>query len=137
MENRDKKGSESLVANHLSCLEPRNSNDDTPIEDRFLDEYLWEVKDVEVSWYANYVSFIISIIVLSDLTFQQKKKFFAKSKYCYREDPLLFRCCADGIMRRCVSEEKMRSILEYYHSSPYGGHHGSNKTTVKILQSKF
>ena len=105
LEIRDKKGLESLVANHLSCLEPGKSIDDTPIEDKFLDEQLWEVKDVEVSWYADYVNFIISIIVLSDLTFQQKKKFFAKSKYCYREDPLLFRCCADGIMRRCVGRE--------------------------------
>ncbi|XP_024028191.1 LOW QUALITY PROTEIN: uncharacterized protein LOC112093618 [Morus notabilis] len=45
--------------------------------------------------------------------------------------------CAGQILRRCVPEEEMESILHQCHSSPYGGHYGGIRTTSKILQSGF
>nr|XP_016438174.1 PREDICTED: uncharacterized protein LOC107764148 [Nicotiana tabacum] len=34
-------------------------------------------------------------------------------------------------------EEEMEAILHDFHASPYGGHHGGDKTATKLLQSGF
>nr|XP_009763529.1 PREDICTED: uncharacterized protein LOC104215424 [Nicotiana sylvestris] len=37
----------------------------------------------------------------------------------------------------CVPEEEMNAILHDCHASPYGGHHGGDRTAQKVLQSGF
>ncbi|XP_015162807.1 uncharacterized protein [Solanum tuberosum] len=44
---------------------------------------------------------------------------------------------ADHIIRKCVPEEEAIEILHACHASPVGGHHGSVRTTVKVLQSGY
>ena len=39
----------------------------------------------------------------------------------FRDEPYLYRSCADGIIWRCVSEVEMLSVLEACHSSPVDG----------------
>ena len=39
--------------------------------------------------------------------------------------------------RRCIAEEEAPKVLESCHSSPYGGHHGGERTEHKVLQSGF
>ncbi|XP_070048692.1 uncharacterized protein [Nicotiana tomentosiformis] len=55
----------------------------------------------------------------------------------YWDEPFLFKICADGIIRRCVPEEEQLGILEAFHSSPYGGHHGGARTATKVLSRGF
>ncbi|XP_070050474.1 uncharacterized protein [Nicotiana tomentosiformis] len=38
---------------------------------------------------------------------------------------------------KCVTEEEMNAILHDCHASPYGGHHGGDRTAQKVLQSGF
>lgn len=38
---------------------------------------------------------------------------------------------------RCVIEEEIPDILHHFHSSDYGGHFESQRTTMKVLQSGF
>ena len=45
--------------------------------------------------------------------------------------------CADQVIRRCVPEDEMNSILNYYHTLPCGGHFGGQRTAAKVLQSGF
>ncbi|XP_069155015.1 uncharacterized protein [Solanum lycopersicum] len=45
--------------------------------------------------------------------------------------------CADGLIRRCVPEVEMLSVLEACHSSPVGGHHTGIRTAHKILQCGY
>ena len=40
-------------------------------------------------------------------------------------------------MRRCEPQDKQLEILSKCHSSPYGGHFGSQKTAQKVLQFGF
>lgn len=40
-------------------------------------------------------------------------------------------------MIRCVTEEEIHDILYHYHSSEYGDHFGSQRTTMKVLQQGF
>ena len=53
------------------------------------------------------------------------------------DDPLLFRRCGDGIIRRCVPENEFESILWHCHGSDYGGHFSVARTASKVLQSGF
>ncbi|XP_073063936.1 uncharacterized protein [Primulina eburnea] len=53
-----------------------------------------------------------------DLTYHQKKKFLHDAKFYLWDDPLLFKRCADQIIRRCVAEEEAGTILEQCHSCP-------------------
>ena len=50
------------------------------------------------------------------------------------DEPYIYRSCADGLIRRCVLEIEMLSVLEECHSSPVGGHHSGIQTAHKILQ---
>ncbi|XP_070032946.1 uncharacterized protein [Nicotiana tomentosiformis] len=45
--------------------------------------------------------------------------------------------CNDGVIRRCVPEEEKINILDAFHSSPYGGHHGGERTALKVLSCGF
>ncbi|XP_047268117.1 uncharacterized protein LOC124898523 [Capsicum annuum] len=43
----------------------------------------------------------------------------------------------DGIIRRYVLQAKFTQLLQKCHSSPYGGHHGGERTARKVLLSSF
>lgn len=55
----------------------------------------------------------------------------------FRDEPFLFKLCADRVIRLCVSEVEMMSIIEACHSSLVGGHHGGARTIEKILQCGY
>ena len=56
---------------------------------------------------------------------QDMKKFFW-------DEPYLYRSCDDGLIRHCVPEVEMLSVLEACHSSPVGGHHSGIRTAHKF-----
>ncbi|RVW22733.1 Retrovirus-related Pol polyprotein from transposon 17.6 [Vitis vinifera] len=56
---------------------------------------------------------------------QDRKHFFAKIHAYYWEEPVLFKCCADQIIRKCVPEEEQQGILSHSHESACGGHFAS------------
>ncbi|XP_060965353.1 uncharacterized protein LOC133034312 [Cannabis sativa] len=60
-----------------------------------------------------------------------------ESQNTKEEEPILYKHCADQIIRRCVPEEEMYSILNHCHALPCGGHFTSTRTTTKVLQSGF
>ena len=41
------------------------------------------------------------------------------------------------MIRRCVPEEEMESILRHCHEREVGGHFGGTRTTAKVLQTGF
>ena len=55
---KDKKGTENVVADHLSRLTIDSISDITQINDYFLDESLLSVSTMP--WFANIVNFLIS-----------------------------------------------------------------------------
>ena len=55
----------------------------------------------------------------------------------YWDEPYLYKQCSDQIMRRCVPEDEVSSILEHCHSAPYGGHFGGQRTATKFVQSGY
>src|SRR3954470_11406134 len=71
------------------------------------------------------------------MNWQQKKRFFARVKNYYWDDPYLFKECNDNVIRRCVLESEMEGILTHCHALQAGGHHGAIQTAAKVLQSRF
>ena len=136
IEIKDKKGTENLVADHLSRLE--GARDDVPVNDEFPDEKLLAIEDKRaVPWFADFVNYLVAKVIPPEFNYQQKKRFFAHLKHYYWEEPILYRHCADQVIRRCVPEDEMHSILNHCHTLPCGGHFGGQRTAAKVLQSGF
>ena len=132
----DKKGTENLVADHLSRLTRTEEEDKTPINEFFPDEKLYAV-GVTDPWYADVVNFLASGVTPHGLSSHQRRKFFADVKYYFWEEPYLYKHCGDGMIRRCVPEEEKSDVLKHCHSLECGGHFSTDRTASKILQSGF
>ena len=136
VEIKDKKGTENLVADHLSRLE--GARDDVPVNDEFPDDKLFAIEDKRAApWFADYVNYLVAKVIPPEFNYQKKKRFFAHLKHYYWEEPILYRHCADQVIRRCVPEDEMHSILDHCHTLPCGGHFGGQRTAAKVLQSGF
>ena len=49
----------------------------------------------------------------------------------------MYKHYVDQVIRRCVPEKEIESILNHYHTLAYRGHFGGQRTTAKVLQSGF
>ncbi|XP_022858481.1 uncharacterized protein LOC111379355 [Olea europaea var. sylvestris] len=113
IEIRNKKGTENVVADRLSKLEPGETEDLVDINEIFPNEQMLRVD--EAPWYADIVNYLASSIPPPDCSSHQRKKFFAELKYYFWEDPILYRRGADQIERSWqveVSNRQLKRILE-------------------------
>ena len=115
LEIKDKKGIENTVADHLSRMHSEREVT-LPINEFFPDESLWSVNKEDWPWYADIVNYLCSKQLPPDYSSQQKKRFFASLKNFLSDDPLLFKRCHDGIIRRCVPEVEVPSVIRHCHS---------------------
>ena len=121
LEIKDKKGTENLVADHLSRLE--GASDEVQVNDNFPDEQLLAIEDkMGVPWFADYVNYLVAKVIPPEVSCQQKKRLFTHLKHYYWVEPILYRHCADQVIRRCVPKDEMNSIINHCHTLPCGGH---------------
>ena len=122
----------------LQEFDLEGASDEVQVNDDFPDEQLLVIEDKRaVPWFADYVNYLVAKVIPPEFSYQQKKRFFAHLKHYYWEEPILYRHCADQVIRRCVPEDEMNSILNHCHTLPCGGHFGGQRTTVKVFQSGF
>ncbi|GKD62401.1 reverse transcriptase domain-containing protein, partial [Tanacetum coccineum] len=121
---RDKKGSENLVADHLSILENPHKDvlENKDINEHFPLKTLGALSSRITPWFAVYANYHAGNFIIKGMTTQQKKKFFKDVKHYFWDDPYLFRICADQIIRRCVHGQEAIDILKACHEGPTGGH---------------
>ena len=80
LEIKDKKGTENLVANHLSRLE--GPSKEIQINDDFPDEQLLEIEDKDpIPWFADFVNYLVAKVVPPKFSYQKKKRFFTQLKH--------------------------------------------------------
>ncbi|XP_073120723.1 uncharacterized protein [Henckelia pumila] len=132
-EIRDKKGSENLVADHLSRLELEGKVEHELIKEQFPDEHLFEVNS-KLPWFADFANFLSCGVMPPDLNHHQRKKFFHDVNFYLWDDPFVYKKCSDQVIRRCVDEAEAKEILEQCHSAPYGGHFGATRTAAKAVK---
>src|SRR4051812_47905101 len=135
LEIKDRKGSENLMADHLSRLEEndRVERDSAPINEQFPDEWLLSIR--EEPWFADIANYLARKVLRPEMTPQEKKRFFSQLKYYYWEDPHLYKRCADQMLRRCVMEGEIEGILMHCHTLQAGGHYSGNRTAAKVLEA--
>ena len=83
-----------MVTDHLSRLETPEivQKHHLQIDDPFPDEHILALSHAETfPWFADIANYLSVDIIPPDLTFQQKKRFFAEVKRYFWEDPILFK----------------------------------------------
>ena len=94
LEIKDKKGTENLVANHLSQLE--GPSKEIHINDDFPDEQILAIEDIKpVPWFADYVNYLMEKVLPLEFNYHQKKRFFAHLKHYYWEVSIRYKYCVD------------------------------------------
>ena len=133
LEIKDKKGSDNVIADHLSRVERNKAEkEEIGVTENFPDEQLFQLS-FQLPWYADIVNYLACGVVPSEFSYQQKRKLRTDSRYYIWDDPLLFKRGADMIIRRCVPESEQCKIMNECHASPYGGHFSGERTAHKIL----
>jgi len=131
---KDKSRDKNLAADHLSRVESGESG--SPFTDCFPDETLYAVTS-RLPWYADIVNYIVTKTFLIDLTRAEKEKIRAQSKYYVWDEPYLWKFCGDQMIRRCVGDSEVHSILTLCHVSESGGHFEPKRTSDKVLECGF
>ncbi|XP_070676250.1 uncharacterized protein [Malus domestica] len=103
IEIRDKKGSENVVADHLSRMV--HNEESLPIAETFPDEQLLSIK-VSEPWYADLVNFLVSKRIPNTFTRHQRDKLRHDARFYVWDDPYLWKFCPDQIVRRCVHDSE-------------------------------
>nr|GEZ32240.1 reverse transcriptase domain-containing protein [Tanacetum cinerariifolium] len=119
---RDKKGTENLVADHLSRLKNPHKDvfENKNINENFPLETLGKISSRSTPWFADFVNFYAGNFIVKGMSSQQKKKFFKDVKHYFWDDPYLFWIYADQIIRRCVHGQEANDILRACHEGPTG-----------------
>ncbi|KAL0416225.1 UNVERIFIED_CONTAM: hypothetical protein Slati_3454400 [Sesamum latifolium] len=129
LEIKDRRRCENTVADHLCRLNSDyvETMYDSPLRDEFPDDKLFAITQMGDPWFADFANFLVGKVIPSHLSYQQRKRFFSDIKYYLWDEPYLYKRCGDGMVRRCVLEEEMQSILGFCHDREVGGHHGGLK----------
>ena len=117
-EVRDKKGSENLVADNLSRLNQeglKKHDDGVPINETFHGEHLLNVASKELPWFADIANYLVSSVLPYGMDYRQRKKFLHDCRFYYWEEPLLYKRCADGLIRRCIPQDETQDVLRHCH----------------------
>ncbi|PNX72416.1 hypothetical protein L195_g028306, partial [Trifolium pratense] len=130
----DKSGAENLVADHLSRIE--RDGDTSPIQDDFPDEQLLLLHGV-TPWFANIVNYLFAGVFPAGASQTQIHKLKSDAKHYVWDDPYLWKFGNDQVIRRCVLDYEIESILHHSHASQVGGHFGPQRTVRKVLDSGF
>ncbi|CAM8981890.1 unnamed protein product [Rhodiola kirilowii] len=134
LEIKDKKGIENTVADHLSRLV--REEDAGQITETFPDEHLYALTG-KIPWYAPIVNYLVGGKFPPSYSKAQCLKLKHDSKYYVWDDPYLWKIGVDQILRRCIPNDEIASVLSFCHEHACGGHFGPKRTSRKFLDSGF
>ncbi|KAJ0494070.1 putative nucleotidyltransferase, Ribonuclease H [Helianthus annuus] len=133
LEIRDKKGIENVVADHLSRLMVEDDPKALEINESFPDEHIMKLD--KLPWYANIGNYLVTGDMPAHWDRRKRQHVMSQIKYYRLEEPHLWKECADQVIRRCIDDEEIPSVLQHLHSFACGGHFSGHKTGHKVLNS--
>eukprot|EP00253_Pinus_taeda_P034739 PITA_34739 len=126
----DRPGKQNTVADFLSRIQ--NIKEDSPVEDKFLDEYLFVVT-TQTPWFADVANYLVTWKLPSHLFAREKRRIIQESaRYSWITNEL-YKTGPDLMIRRCGREDEIPDILKACHDEPCGGHFVDKRQTYKIL----
>ncbi|RDX63073.1 Retrovirus-related Pol polyprotein, partial [Mucuna pruriens] len=134
IEIRDKKSVENSVADHLSRI--KRDEDLVPIRDQFPDEQLLHI-NTPTPWFANICNFVVASQFPAKASRLYKEKLQSDAKYYIWHDPYLQRLCSDQVIRRCILDTEINSVLQFCHVALGGSHYGFTWTARRVLDYGF
>jgi len=108
-----------LVADHLSRIERVEDVDLLPIRDDFPDESLLNVS-VSTPFFENIVNFLVASVFPPLASRVQIDKIKSDAKHYIWDDPYLWKLCSDKVIRQCILDHEIDSVLQFCHSSAPG-----------------
>ena len=106
LEIKDKKGSENVIADHLSRMEMiAGKEKGTGLAKKFPDEQLFLLL-VQTPLYVDIVNYLAYGVVPPKFSYQQRRKLRTDCRFYIWDEPLLYRRGSYMIIRRCVPETK-------------------------------
>ncbi|RDX96602.1 pol, partial [Mucuna pruriens] len=66
-----------------------------------------------------------------------KEKVASDSKYYIWDDPYLWRLYNDQVIRRCILDTEIKSVLQFCHPASEGNHYGSTRIAWKVHDCGF
>ncbi|XP_027351232.1 uncharacterized protein LOC113862341 [Abrus precatorius] len=133
LEIKERSGTQNFVADHLSKI--KRVLNPIPILDDFPDEQLLELYTSQAPWYADIVNFLVAGAFPAGAPKAKKDKIRSDAKHYVWDDPYLWKFCSDQVIRRCVLDEEIPSILRFCHALAVGGHQGPQRTARKVLDA--
>ncbi|RDX83306.1 Retrovirus-related Pol polyprotein, partial [Mucuna pruriens] len=130
IEIRDKKGVENSIADHLSRI--GKESEPMPIRDEFPDEQFLHMT-TPTPWFADICNFVAASQFPRKASWLYKEKLQSDAKYYSWDDPNFWRLCSNQVIRRCIPEAKINSVLQLCHATPRGGHYGAIQTAKRVL----
>ncbi len=129
------KSKKSLVFAELLCDLPSSFNDLTS-KTSIVDETLFLISSSD-SWYRDI------LVYLQTQTFRPNTS--CSEQWCTQyqaKDYLIigdtfYRCGIDTVLRRCLTHEEAKKVLNYCHSDACGGHLSGYTTAQKILRAGY
>ncbi|XP_040996072.1 uncharacterized protein LOC121242246 [Juglans microcarpa x Juglans regia] len=115
---KDKKGVENVVAGHLSRLTFEDTSDHLPIRDDFPHEHLFSI--TFLPWFAYIVNYMATGEIPVDWSARDKRKFMIEVHNFYWDDLFICKYYPDQILKRCIFDEEIASILEFCHFQACG-----------------
>ncbi|XP_052110229.1 uncharacterized protein LOC127741545 [Arachis duranensis] len=91
----------------------------------------------EAPWFADIAKFKAIGELPTNINKHMRRKLIKDAKHYICDEPYLFKKCADGILRRCISHEEGQEVLWQCHGSAYGGHFSGKRTAAMVLQCGF
>ncbi|CAM8972671.1 unnamed protein product [Rhodiola kirilowii] len=134
LEIKDKKGIQNTVADHLSRLV--REEDAGQITETFPYEHLYALTG-KTPWYASLVNYLVGGKFPPSYSKAQCLKLKHDSKYYVWDDPYLWKIGVDQILRRCIPDNEIASVISFCHEHACGGHFGPRRTARNILDSGF
>ena len=127
-------GKQHANADHLSRLTDKLGDD--PINDELPDAQLFVVEVVS-NEYADIINYLSLQILPPHFTPKQQRQLIYVASLYTIIGGTLYKLGKDEILRRCIMQSEVPSILEGCHDDPCGGHFAGDSTARKALTSGY
>ncbi|CAM8940532.1 unnamed protein product [Rhodiola kirilowii] len=134
VEIKDKKGIENTVADHLSRIV--REEEPGSITETFPDEHLYALSS-KMPWYAPIVNYVVGGTFPPSYSKAQCMKLKHDSRFYVWDDPYIWKIGVDQLLRRCIPDFEIASIISFCHEHACGGHFGPRRTARNNLDSGF